>query len=336
MKNIDLTNKTILLSRTDSIGDVVLSLPLCVFLKDKFPSCKLIFLGNTYTKPIISLLPQIDEIITWKELENLPLVERINLIKSKNIDVCLHIFPKKEIASLMKKAKIPFRIGTSHRAFHLLTCNIRLNFTRKNSSLHESQLNFELLKPFGFEFIPTLDEIENKLISSINIPKIENEKDFFSIKKAIILHPKSQGSALEWPIEKYINLAYKLILQGEKVVFTGTENEGIQFRKFIPKNENCYDLTGKMTLDELIVFISQSKALVACSTGPLHIAGILNIKAIGLFSNRKPIHPGRWKALGKHAVFLVYDENCETCKKGKNCICIQNITVEKIQKAINS
>jgi ADP-heptose:LPS heptosyltransferase len=213
---------------------------------------------------------------------------------------------------------------------------VRLNFTRKNSDLHESQLNFELLKPFGFEKIPSLEEIENKLVSSVKLPKIIVEKDFFAIKNAIILHPKSQGSALEWPIEKYINLAYKLILQGEKVVFTGTENEGEQFRKLIPKNENCFDLTGKMTLEELIVFISQSKALVACSTGPLHLAGILNIKAIGLFSSKRPIHPGRWKALGNKSQFLVYDADCEACKKGKFCKCIQNITVEEVQKAINS
>lgn len=333
---VDLNHKTILISRTDSIGDVVLSLPLCVYIKEKFPTCKIIFLGNTYTHAVISLLPQIDEIISWKEIENLPLVDKIQLIRSKHIDVCLHVFPKKEIASLMKKAKIPVRIGTSHRAFHLLTCNIRLNFTRKNSDLHESQLNFELLKPFGFDKIPSLEEIENKLVSSIRLPEIKSDKDFFSIKNAIILHPKSQGSALEWPIEKYINLAYKLILQGEKVVFTGTENEGEQFRKLIPKNENCFDLTGKMTLQELIVFIAQSKALVACSTGPLHLAGILNIKAIGLFSSRRPIHPGRWKPLGNGSQYFVYDANCEACKKGKVCKCIQNITVEEVQKAINS
>jgi heptosyltransferase III len=333
-KNIDLNGKTILISRTDSIGDVVLTLPLCVYLKEKFPSCKIIFLGSNYTKSIVSLLLEIDDFISWNEVENLPLLEKLKVLQNLKIDVCLHVFPKKEIASIVKKAKIPVRIGTSHRAYHLLTCNIRLNFTRKNSKLHESQLNFELLKPFDFNEIPSLEEISENLTQHLQLPKNMEQKDFFGIKNAIILHPKSQGSALEWPIEKYINLAYKLLLQGEKVVFTGTENEGEQFRKLIPKNENCFDLTGKMTLDELIVFIVQSKALIACSTGPLHLAGILNIKAIGLFSSRKPIHPGRWKPLGKNVHVLEYDSNCKICKKGKNCSCIQNITVERVQERI--
>jgi ADP-heptose:LPS heptosyltransferase len=45
--------KKIVISRTDSIGDVVLTLPLAGILKEKYPKAKIIFLGNTYTKPII-------------------------------------------------------------------------------------------------------------------------------------------------------------------------------------------------------------------------------------------------------------------------------------------
>ncbi len=333
-KIIDLANKTILISRTDSIGDIVLTLPLCVWIKSHFPSCKIIFLGNTYTKPVILCLKEIDLVVCWKDIENLPYNEKVQKIIDLKIDVCLHVFPKKEIASLMKKAKIKDRIGTSHRAYHLLTCNHRLNFTRKKSDLHEAQLNFELLKPFGLTEISTFEEISTSISKSFTFPTIALEKDFFNIKNAVILHPKSQGSALEWPLEKYKILAEKLIENGEIVVFTGTENEGKLIKSFIPHHENCYDLTGKMSLEELIVFISQSKTLVACSTGPLHLAGILGIQTIGLFSSRKPIHPGRWKALGKNVTILEFDSNCEECKKSKTCSCIQNIKVESILKLI--
>ena len=333
-KIIDLANKTILISRTDSIGDVVLTLPLCVWIKSHFPFCKIIFLGNTYTKPVISCLKEIDLVLCWKDFENLPSNEKVQKIIDLKIDVCLHVFPKKEIASLMKKAKIKNRIGTSHRAFHLLTCNHRLNFTRKKSDLHEAQLNFELLKPFGLKEIPSFEEFSSSLSKSFTAPKIDLEKGFFNIKNAVILHPKSQGSALEWPLEKYKILAEKLLDKGEIVVFTGTENEGKLIRSFIPIHKDCYDLTGKMSLEELIVFISQSKTLVACSTGPLHLAGILGIQTIGFFSSRKPIHPGRWKALGKNVNILEFDSNCAVCKKGKSCSCMQNINVESVLELI--
>jgi ADP-heptose:LPS heptosyltransferase len=305
---IDLNNKTVLISRVDSIGDVVLTLPLCVWIKEHFPACKLFFLGNTYTKPVISCLPQVDEIIEWKELQNLTNREQINFIKQLNIDVCLHVFPQKEVAQLAKQAGIKKRIGTSHRLFHWFTCNVRLNFSRKNSALHESQLNFELLKPFGLTEIPTLENIAT-MMQSFKAPNIDLPND---IKQAlqqksptVILHTKSQGSAVEWPLEKYTQLANLLLKNGYQVFYTGTEQEGSLIRSSIPYHPKCMDTTGKMNLSQLIAFISQCETLVACSTGPMHLSGILGLKTIGLFSSIKPIHPGRWSALGKKVTNLV-------------------------------
>jgi ADP-heptose:LPS heptosyltransferase len=40
----------IIISRTDSIGDVILTLPLCVWLKKQFPQTELIFLGQILYK----------------------------------------------------------------------------------------------------------------------------------------------------------------------------------------------------------------------------------------------------------------------------------------------
>jgi ADP-heptose:LPS heptosyltransferase len=328
MKHLQITNQTIAISRTDSIGDVILTLPVCVWLKKKFPSIKIIFLGSTYTKPVIECLPEVDHVIDWKLIEDLPVQERVTFVKSLKIDIFIHVFPRKEIASLAKKAGIPYRIGTSHRPFHFLTCNIRPNFTRKKSDLHESQLNFELLRPLGIVSIPSLNEISDWMTTfkapQINLPEAINS--FLLINnKTIILHPKSQGSALEWGIKNYISLANLLLEHGFGVIFTGTEKEGLLFRNEIPKHQNFLDSTGKLTLDELIVLIDKSKGLVACSTGPLHISGILGKRTCGLFSPRKPIHPGRWKALGKDVHIFTHDNNCPTCAKKKECNCIEEI-----------
>ncbi len=305
---INLNNKTVLISRVDSIGDVVLTLPLCVWIKDIFPQCKIVFLGNTYTKPVISCLPQVDEIVEWKNLQSISFQDQVSFIKKLKVDVCLHVFPKKEIAQIIKQADIDIRVGTSHRFFHWFTCNKLLNFSRKKSTLHESQLNFMLLKPFGLTSIPSLDEIANMMLS-FKAPIIELPGDLKSTlqddKPKVILHTKSQGSAVEWPTEKYSALANKLLAKGYQVYYTGTEEEGKLIRTHIPNHPNCIDTTGKMSLYQLIHFISKCQTLVACSTGPMHLSGILGLKTIGLFSSIKPIHPGRWSALGKKVTNLV-------------------------------
>jgi heptosyltransferase-3 len=323
----------IIISRTDSIGDVILTLPLCVWMKKQFPQSELVFLGRTYTKDIIACFDVVDTFLNFDDFSSLPTSERIARLKA---DCIIHVFPNREIASLSKKAKIPMRIGTAHRIFHLLTCNYRLNFSRKRSLLHESQLNFELLKPLGFNETPSFDSLFQSL-NHFNIPTVPLPTEFSGIdlSNTIILHPKSQGSAVEWPLEKYIELAQVLVQQKKTVIFTGTENEGKEFSAILPVHPQIIDSSGKLNLNQLILLISSCKALVACSTGPYHIAGISGIKAIGLFSPRKPIHPGRWKALGEKSVALVFDSFCSNCRKGKACSCIENISVQSVLSSIN-
>jgi len=123
----------IIISRTDSIGDVMLTLPLCVWLREKYPNAELIFLGRTYTESIVSCFSCIDRFLNWDEIQNLPLSVKIDSMKA---DCIIHVFPRREIAVLAKKAKIPLRIGTAHRTFHFLNCNSRVNFSRKKSLLH--------------------------------------------------------------------------------------------------------------------------------------------------------------------------------------------------------
>jgi ADP-heptose:LPS heptosyltransferase len=323
----------IIISRTDSIGDVILTLPLCVWLKKQFPQTELVFLGRSYTKDIIACFDVVDTFLNFDDFSSLPTSERIARLKA---DCIIHVFPNREIAALSKKAKIPMRIGTAHRIFHLLTCNYRLNFSRKRSLLHESQLNFELLKPIGFNETPSFDFLFQSL-NHFNIPTISLPTEFSGIdfSNTIILHPKSQGSAVEWPLEKYIELAQVLVQQKKTVIFTGTENEGKEFSAILPVHPQIIDSSGKLNLKQLIFLISSCEALVACSTGPYHIAGISGIKAIGLFSPRKPIHPGRWRALGNKSVALVFDSSCSKCGKGKACSCIENISVQSVLSAIN-
>ena len=306
----DIIPHKIVLSRTDSIGDVVLTLPMAGLLKAKYPDATIVFLGSTYTKPIINCCEHVDEIWEWAELGKLSAENQVSWMREQNVDTFIHVFPRKELAHLAKKAKIKNRIGTSHRSFHLLTCTHKVNFTRKRSDLHEAQLNLKLLNPFGINDEPSLDELSSYLGFS-KIPDLPAQfKELLDkSKEAVILHPKSQGSAVEWGVTNFIQLAKELDSNRYQVFITGTEQEAESFRDLIPVQENIIDMSGKLTLNELISFISSCDHLVAASTGPLHIAGICGIHAIGLFSEQRPIHSGRWKPLGNRVTILKAEKN---------------------------
>lgn len=327
----------IIISRTDSIGDVILTLPVCDWIKKHYPNAHIIFLGKNYTIPILNAYTAIDQVCDWNELESLPTVQRLSRFRELKADTILHVFPNKEIASLAKKVKIAHRIGTSHRSFHLLTCNHKVNFTRKRSDKHEAQLNFELLRPLGLKELPSMED----LIASTRLfqPAVQElpetiEQFIRQHPDFVILHPKSQGSALEWPIENYVALGKLLNSKGIPVAFTGTEKEGVLFRGYLPSSDLTLDTSGSLTLEQLMTFIQRAKGIVACSTGPLHIAGYLGVKTVGLFSSRRPIHPGRWHAIGKDTHYLVNDEHCPTCAKGQECKCIEQISPQRVLEVL--
>lgn len=334
---IDCNGKHLLISRTDSIGDVMLTLPLVAWLKETYPGCRITFLCRNYTEKIVSCYEDVDNILTLDALQELSPSEQIQRIRSLKIDIAVHVFPRKELARLFKKAGIDVRIGTSHRLFHLLTCNVRPDFTRKRSPLHEAQLNFELARPLGVTQTPEFVQL-NHWTSGFKAPVTlfpsVIEVLLTAGKPLAMLHPKSQGSAREWPMEHYLELAEKLAERNYHVVFTGTEKEGALFRDLLPQHPYITDSTGLLSIEQLIALIERSQVLVACSTGPLHISGFLAKRAIGIFSPRVPIHPGRWKPLGENAVTVVHDENCVTCRKGEDCSCITQIPANRILELI--
>lgn len=325
-------SRHIVLSRTDSIGDVVLSLPLCNWIKEQDSSCKITFIGTDYTQSVLEKYNLIDTVLSKDKLAKMSTSERNSLL---SCDAFIHVFPDKQIAAWAKEAKAKIRVGTSHRAHHLWTCNKRVSFSRKNSMLHEAQLNFNLLKPLGLKHIPKFESFHTTT-SFFKVKDPENIPFSIEYKKCIILHPKSKGSALEWPFVKYQMLAKRLVEMGYTVLFTGTEKEGLSFRNDIPEHSSIYDMTGKLSLDQFICLIAQCKALVACSTGPYHLAGLLGIRAIGLFSMRRPIFPIRWKAIGTKAEALVFDPNCAKCASGKHCTCIEHIETEVVLNKIQN
>jgi ADP-heptose:LPS heptosyltransferase len=327
----------ILLSRTDSIGDVILSLPMAGLIKKHYPHCKLIFLGKTYTKEVVECSEFVDEFMNWSEIQPLTNLEKITLFKSKNIDVLVHVFPNKEIAKLAYKAKIKVRIGTAHRAYHLLYCNHTLVFSRKKSKLHEAQLNIKLLKPLNIKQIYDLPSLV-PMYGYTKLPMLKDEfKKLLSSKaRNIILHTKSKGSAREWGLDNFSQLIKLAHVQGAKIFLTGTEEEGLLFReKLFFDHPNLVDLSGKMSLKDLIAFIAHADTLVAASTGPLHIASAVGIQAVGIFPPIKPMHPGRWAPIGaKTQVFVGPNSQCTDCLQGQSCHCMQSISADVVAAVI--
>ena len=319
-----------ILSRTDSIGDVVLTLPMAGVLKQSFPGCTVIFLGRNYTRPVIEACEHVDQFCSWDEISGMPDEEiSIRFLSELHADIIIHVFPVKAICQLAKQAGIPTRIATWRRSFTWFTCNRLLHIPRKNSNLHEAQLNLKMLASVGIERKFILEEIAD--LYGLTGGQADERTSGREDKFTLLLHPKSKGSAREWGLENYSKLIDLLPAEQFNIIVTGTKDEGALMHDFLEAHrDRIRDMTGKLTLYELMELIRSSDAIVAASTGPLHLAAAFGIRAVGLYAPMRPIFPQRWAPLGKNATFLVLEKTCNDCRKTMDCACIRSITPESV------
>ena len=324
--------KKIIISRVDNIGDVVLTLPLAGVLKRLIPGCRIIFLGSRYTRQVVNASANVDSFLDWSEIENQPVAEGVKTLKALHADIIIHVFPHQKIAALAAKAAIPVRLGSSRRIYHWLYCNRKVKVARRNSDLHEAQLNLKLIVPLGAEENYPLSEIPQYYGLQNFVPLKDETAELLSPAKFnLILHPKTKGSAREWGIDNFSKLVDILPAEDFHILITGTKADGIAIRSFLRQyRRRVVDATGQMDLTELISFINAADGLVAASTGPLHIASALNKYALGLYAPMRPIHAGRWAPVGRRAEYLMIDKRCDDCRKSRQCACIKSITPEEV------
>ena len=175
----------------------MLTLPLVGFLKKEIaPNARIVFFGKTYTQDAILAFSNIDEFLNYDDFENLDEAGQVAFLKATGADAIVHVFPRASIASAAKSAEISFRIGTTNRLYHWWTCNKLIQLSRKNSDMHEAQLNIKLL---GQPVPPDIKSL-SKYYGPTRIPALSGSfRNLFEPGKFhLILHPGSNVSAREW------------------------------------------------------------------------------------------------------------------------------------------
>lgn len=325
----------ILIARTDNIGDLILTLPVIGILKAHFPLCKVTLLARSYTEALVQACTDVDEFIDWDQLKTCPQKTAIAQLKAKQYDIFISTFPQKAIAALMYRAKIPYRIGTTRRWYHLLYCNQLLKLSRVKSNLHEAQLNVKLLAPLGIPTDYAADQLADywhlKPTNSEKVPALIDTKRF-----RLIIHPGSNGHAREWPLAHYIQLINELSTKQYQILITGGPKERQRLTPLLEACPQAEDWVGKLSLAQLTTLIANSHAILAASTGPIHIASALKVFALGLYAPKKSMGPQRWRPLGKQAHFLISQPNCSQPCQENQCPCMCNIEVKTVLNHIRA
>lgn len=326
----------ILVSRTDNIGDIVLTLPMVARLRQLNPKAKISFLCRAYAAPLVRFCTDIDEVI---ELENIA-DDPAGFLRKSGIDTVILAQPDRTLAQAAFRARIRHRIGNARQKLYLmLYCNRRVRFSKRTTEDHEAQINFRFLSPYGSRDIPTREEIPGLYHFDIPVDKaIADMQAPYAFN--LVLHTKSNGHGREWPIEHYAALAELLLARRDVHLWlSGSAKEGEWLKAnggALLAKPNVTSLCGTQTLGQLTTFIHQADGLIASGTGPLHLSAAIGQRTLGLFPPTRPMHPGRWAALGERAQNLVRDKSCRDCEKLDtiSCDCMYQLSPQSVLEIV--
>lgn len=308
----------ILVIRNDKLGDFMLAWPAFALLKKQYPQSEITALVPEYTASIAERCEWIDKVLIdnkktsfIKDITNLSAK-----IKKHRYDVSISLFSEARTSIALWLAGVRTRIGPATKLAQLFL-NKRLRQKRSQSLKPEYEYNLDLVRyyirlnsdtssalyhPPYLKFDgEEIHDLKNRYLKLYGIPETA---------KVIIIHPGTGGSAINLSLEQYAELA-KHISEGIDAFFIITAGPG--------ESDIAEQLSALLTdvrhskhqstegIIEFCRFITISDLFISGSTGPLHIAGALNVNTAAFYPSRRSATSLRWQTLNDEEHRLAFN-----------------------------
>ncbi len=303
----------------------MLSWPSFALLKQQYPDAEITALVPQYTAALAEQCQWIDKILIDEKQGSFikDILTLTTKIKNNDYDVAISLFTETRTALALWLAGIKKRIGPATKLAQLFT-NIRLRQKRSQSSKPEYEYNLDLVrfyikqcghipqKPPSAPFLVFDKEetlhIKNTLLQKHNIS--DNVK-------LCIIHPGTGGSAVNLGLKGYTDLA-TCIASREEVYFIITAGpdeltHAESLSKRIRTPHHLHYSTGSII--DFCKLISVADIFISGSTGPLHIAGALNISTVAFYPSKRSATSLRWQTLNHENKRLAYTLDVSTDEK---------------------
>ncbi len=299
--------RRILLVRNDRIGDLVLTLPAFQAVRRQWPRTHVAALVSPYTAPLLSGTGYVDDVILDNAGDGPQ--ELAARIKSQAFDAALVFNSNTRNCRAVWHAGVARRVCWAYKPAGMFFGNYRVKVHRTHPPIHESEFALHFVRRLGGAAVmanlsPQLhvDEHTRQRVAARIRSELGSAGPLFGV------HPGNGASAFNWPVDHYVELINRLALHG-RVMITGSAAErpllaDIRARLSGSAETRVACFTD-FNLGELAAALSLLTALTASSTGPMHMAGILETPVVALFSPH-PVHASeKWAPLGNRHTVLI-------------------------------
>ena len=333
----------VLVLQTSYLGDTVLTMPLLVEVKRRFPRARLTFFCSPQGKQLAENSAAVDAVVVddkkgrdrgwpgvWQQASRL-----------RQMAFTLALTPHKSFRSalILYLAHIPCRVGFRQSKGWFLFNRL----VHRPSERHDIERNLSLLSAFGIR----VEDCERNfdLRDPPDVPKTrgfqEQGMQHGTERLRIGVNPGSVWATKRWETERYARFINLLQTRWDcdVVIFGGREDKQIAAAIQAAVGTRCINLAGKFSLAELPAAVASCDIFVTNDSGPMHIAVARGVPTVGLFCATTP-------ALGFYpysaaAIVVQKDLPCRPCGAhgGRRCPlgtedCIRLIHPEHVLQAV--
>lgn len=298
----------ILIVRNDKLGDFTLSLPCFALIKTCLPDATVIALVPEYTSELALNSQWIDKVIIDTPSSNpfLDLAKLRNEISNHNIDCLITLYSTTRVGFAAFIARVKYRLSPATKIAQIFY-NHTLKQRRSHSEKPEYIYNLDLVNRFltdhGIVKHPSLQPpFINFLFSDTSHLHNEFRQKYNIVQndKLVFVHAGSGGSTSNLSLQQYAVLISRLQSStGHTVVLTagpGEEHTAQELSDLIINIKHVvYNSSeGLLRFTQHIAF---ADLFISGSTGPLHLAGALNVPTAAFYTRRRSATPLRWQTL---------------------------------------
>ena len=322
------------------VGDTVMTQPLFMRLKQRFPDSRIDVYAPYWVAPVLARMPQVNEIILNPFGHGqLRLFERLRAarkLRAAGYDQAI-VLPNS-----FKSALIPFLAGIPQRTGFV--------GEKRYGLLNDARPLDALTYPLLVERFALLAEPPHQTLTRpVPPPRLRvNDKQrdatllrlhLSSQQPIIALCPGAEyGPAKRWPEAHFGQLAQSLHKQGFQIWLIGSaKDQLIGAAVNAASGGVCRNLCGQTTLDEAIDLLSCAASVVSNDSGLMHVAAALNKPLLALYGSSSPAFT---PPLSARAHIVSLNLSCSPCFKRECPLghfqCMVKLTPEHVQNQFST
>lgn len=320
------------------LGDLIFIMPLFRAIKQGFPGCETVFIGQLqkpYVKPLFDACPHIDRLLDYHFYSpgGMPMhMDFIRRMRGEKFDLLVDTQRKAAPTALLKmcgaRRMVSYAMGGVFSDFMVPPSGDR-------SARHTADVSLDLARALGLNPEVSLDlfvpERHREYAAAFY-----GERGVGADERLLGLVPSASEPTRCWPAERFGELAGRMhaAFGLRPMCFGSHADQGIIDRvaAACPAPVLVEDFSRGNILDSAAL-MQRCAAMVGNVSGPLHIADALGVPAVGIYG---PHPPGRFGLLGPRSRAVCLNRDCAPCRDSA-CAhrrCIMDISVELVERAV--